>query len=55
MVLNHFPTARGSFFIPALLLSSAPMEQEKATLSTLCFGFSGEAAQNHLEAVGAET
>jgi len=35
------------------LLSSAPMEQEKATLSTLCSGFSGEAAQNPLEAVGA--
>ncbi len=54
MVLNHFPTAHVSSFIPALLLSSDPMGQEKATLSTLCSGFSGEAAQNHLEEVGAE-
>lgn len=54
MVLNHFPSAHVSSFIPALRQSSDPMGQEKVTLSTLCSGFSGEAAQNPLEAVGAE-
>jgi len=54
MVLNHSPTARVSFFIPVLPLSLDPMEQVKVILSTLCFGFSEGAAQNPLEAPGAE-